>query len=57
MPPLPIETGDHDMGLRRQAPAVGRHSAEILPELGSTQDEIDALTARGVVFAATATKT
>ena len=34
MPRLPIEIGDHDLALRRQAPAIGEHTAEILAELG-----------------------
>jgi len=49
IPRLPIELGDHDFGLRRQAPAVGEHSAEILAELGLARSEIDALAARGVI--------
>ena len=34
IPRLPIEIGDHDLALRRQAPAIGEHTAEILAELG-----------------------
>ena len=43
IPRLPVEIGDHDLALRRQAPAIGEHTAEILAELGLAQTEIDAL--------------
>ena len=49
MPRLPIEIGDHDLGLRRQAPAVGEHTVEILHEAGLSGDEINDLRVRGVV--------
>jgi len=49
MPRLPIEIGDHDFGLRRQAPAVGEHTAEVLTEIGLEPSEIDALRQRGIV--------
>ena len=45
LPRLPIEMGDHDFGLRRQAPALGEHTQEILAELGLTPAEIEALDA------------
>ena len=51
LPRLPVEIGDHDFALRRQAPAIGEHSAEILAELGLAPSEIEALTKRGVVTA------
>jgi crotonobetainyl-CoA:carnitine CoA-transferase CaiB-like acyl-CoA transferase len=49
MPRLPVEIGDHDFGLSRQAPAVGEHSREILMQLGLTDVEIDALHRRNII--------
>jgi crotonobetainyl-CoA:carnitine CoA-transferase CaiB-like acyl-CoA transferase len=49
LPRLPLEMDDHDFGLRRQAPGLGEHSAEILAELGLAPSEIAALTERGIV--------
>jgi len=49
LPRLPIEMGDHDFGLQRQAPAIGEHTDEILTELGLAQSDITALTKRGIV--------
>jgi crotonobetainyl-CoA:carnitine CoA-transferase CaiB-like acyl-CoA transferase len=51
LPRLPIEMGDHDFGLQRQAPALGEHSAEILAELGVAPGEIAALARRGIITA------
>jgi crotonobetainyl-CoA:carnitine CoA-transferase CaiB-like acyl-CoA transferase len=49
MPRLPLEVGDHDFSLRRQAPSIGQHSAEVLGEAGISMDEIAALIEQGVV--------
>jgi crotonobetainyl-CoA:carnitine CoA-transferase CaiB-like acyl-CoA transferase len=49
IPRLPLEIGDHDFGLRRQAPAIGEHTAEILAELGLAPADIEALGRRHVV--------
>jgi crotonobetainyl-CoA:carnitine CoA-transferase CaiB-like acyl-CoA transferase len=49
LPRLPVEIGDHDFALRRQAPALGEHTAEILGEIGLAPAEIEALTRRGVI--------
>jgi len=49
IPRLPIEIGDHDFKLRRQAPAIGEHTAEVLAELGLAQNEIEALRKRAIV--------
>lgn len=45
LPRLPIEIGDHDLGLRSQPPDVGEHTREILAELDyddATLDELEA---------------
>jgi crotonobetainyl-CoA:carnitine CoA-transferase CaiB-like acyl-CoA transferase len=52
IPRLPIEIGTHDFALRRQAPAIGEHTAEVLAELGLTPGEIDVLRRSGVIAAA-----
>jgi crotonobetainyl-CoA:carnitine CoA-transferase CaiB-like acyl-CoA transferase len=49
LPRLPIEIGNHDFALRRQAPGLGEHTAEILAEAGLAPVEIAALTKRGIV--------
>ena len=49
IPRLPIEIGEHDFALRRQAPAIGEHTAEILAELGLAPDEIETLRERGII--------
>jgi crotonobetainyl-CoA:carnitine CoA-transferase CaiB-like acyl-CoA transferase len=49
LPRLPIEIGTHDFALRRQAPAIGEHTAELLTELGLARHDIDALATRGVI--------
>jgi len=51
IPRLPIEIGDHDFSLRRQAPAIGEHNGEILAELGIAPDEVKALIRRGIIAA------
>ncbi len=49
LPRLPIEMNGHDLGLIRQPPAVGEHTAEILSQLGLAKSEIDGLCKRGIV--------
>ena len=49
IPRLPMEIGNHDLGLRRQAPQIGEHTAEILQAAGLSKAEMDVLQARGVV--------
>jgi crotonobetainyl-CoA:carnitine CoA-transferase CaiB-like acyl-CoA transferase len=51
VPRLPVEIGSHDFTLRRQAPAIGEHTAEILAELGLAPAEISALNRRGIITA------
>jgi len=49
LPRLPVEIGRHDLKLRRQAPQIGEHTAEILAELGLASAEIDTLSERHIV--------
>src|SRR5262245_11707406 len=49
LPRLPIEIGGHDLALRRQAPAIGEHTIEILAELGFGRNQIAALATRGII--------
>jgi crotonobetainyl-CoA:carnitine CoA-transferase CaiB-like acyl-CoA transferase len=55
MPRLPIEIGDHDFGLQRQAPTVGEHTADILTELGLSKTEIADLQRRNIIAMPSAT--
>jgi crotonobetainyl-CoA:carnitine CoA-transferase CaiB-like acyl-CoA transferase len=52
VPRLPVEIGEHDFALRRQPPAIGEHTAEILTALGLAPDEIAELDRRGVIAGA-----
>ena len=49
LPRLPMEMSGHDLGLYRQPPAVGEHTAEVMREAGYSQTEIDDLAASGAV--------
>jgi crotonobetainyl-CoA:carnitine CoA-transferase CaiB-like acyl-CoA transferase len=49
MPRLPIEIGNHDFSLVRQAPTVGEHTADILMELGLSEKEIAELARREII--------
>jgi crotonobetainyl-CoA:carnitine CoA-transferase CaiB-like acyl-CoA transferase len=49
LPRLPIEMSEHDLGLRRQAPAIGEQTVEILRESGLEQADIDDLHEGGIV--------
>ena len=42
LPRVPLEIGDHALGLRRQPPALGEHNAEILAELETADARADA---------------
>ena len=56
LPRLPIEIGAHDLGLSRQPPTIGEHTAEILAELGLKPAEIEALRKSRIVAAIAADK-
>ena len=49
LPRIPIEIGDHDMGLRMQAPKPGEHTREVLEALNLSEAEIADLRARKIV--------
>ena len=49
LPGLPVELGDHDLGLRRPPPSVGEHTREVLAEAGLDEREIAELERRGVI--------
>jgi crotonobetainyl-CoA:carnitine CoA-transferase CaiB-like acyl-CoA transferase len=49
LPRLPVEIGDHDLGLRAQPPMVGEHTVEILDELGLGKSELETLARQGVI--------
>jgi crotonobetainyl-CoA:carnitine CoA-transferase CaiB-like acyl-CoA transferase len=56
LPRMPVEIGDHDFNLRRQAPQIGEHTAEILAELGVARAEIADLDNRHIVAVAAVDK-
>ncbi len=49
LPRLPLEIGDHDLGLRAQPPMVGEHTGEILDELGLGKSERETLARQGII--------
>jgi crotonobetainyl-CoA:carnitine CoA-transferase CaiB-like acyl-CoA transferase len=49
LPRLPIEIGDHPLGVTRDAPGIGEHTSEILAELGLGDSDIEALEKAGIV--------
>jgi crotonobetainyl-CoA:carnitine CoA-transferase CaiB-like acyl-CoA transferase len=51
LPALPLEIGDHNIGLRRQPPRMGEHSREVLREAGFDAAQIEAWVKGGVVIA------
>ena len=51
LPALPLEMGDHSIGLRLQPPRKGEHSREVLKEAGFDAAQIDAWVTSGMVIA------
>ena len=49
LPRLPIEIGDHDIGLRMQPPTVGQHTREILSELGYDKERMNELETNKII--------
>jgi crotonobetainyl-CoA:carnitine CoA-transferase CaiB-like acyl-CoA transferase len=49
LPRLPISVGQHDIGLKRNAPQLGADTGEILGAMGLTAAEIAAMRARGTI--------
>ena len=47
---LPIKSSGELTAIRKPAPWLGQHSAEVLRDLGYTGDDIDALFAGGVIY-------
>ena len=48
---VPVKLSATPGSIRRRAPALGEHSAEVLLERGFTQGEVDVLLAEGVILA------
>ena len=48
---VPVKLSATPGSIRRRAPALGEHSAEVLLERGFAPDEVDALLANGVILA------
>jgi len=46
LPRLPITIGDHDIGLKHDAPNLGEHTNMILRDAGVSPDEIESLRKR-----------
>ncbi|KAA2212208.1 CaiB/BaiF CoA transferase family protein [Teichococcus oryzae] len=53
LPGLPISLDGRRMGIRRQPPRSGEHSADIAREAGLSEAEIDAMVAGGTLWAST----
>jgi crotonobetainyl-CoA:carnitine CoA-transferase CaiB-like acyl-CoA transferase len=52
LPALPLEMGNHTLGIRMQAPRKGEHTREVLGEAGFSSAQIDAWVGSGIVIAA-----
>jgi len=49
IPGFPVQFGNHAAGMHTPAPELGEHTAEVLGELGLTDDQIAGLIERGIV--------
>jgi crotonobetainyl-CoA:carnitine CoA-transferase CaiB-like acyl-CoA transferase len=49
IPGIPVEIGGESMPLRRQPPRAGEHTAEILRDMGLSEDELARLDAQGAI--------
>jgi len=49
LPGIPVEMGNHALGLRHDPPVAGEHSRDVLREIGMQDSEIEALVAAGKV--------
>jgi len=49
VPALPLQFGDHRLGLRRDVPRAGEHSVAVAQELGMDRASIESLIADGVL--------
>ena len=49
LPGLPLEMGEHEFKLRRQAPQIGEHTTEILAELGLPEADTTDFKSRSIV--------
>ena len=52
LPALPLELNEKRPGVRRDPPASGQHTIEVLKEAGFSDDEVSRLIAGGVASAA-----
>jgi crotonobetainyl-CoA:carnitine CoA-transferase CaiB-like acyl-CoA transferase len=52
LPALPLEMGNHTLGIRMQAPGKGEHSREVLSDAGFNAEQIEAWIGSGIVSAA-----
>jgi len=52
LPALPLEMGNHTLGIRRQPPRKGEHTREVLAEAGFGETQINAWIDSGTVIAA-----
>ena len=52
LPALPLEMGNHTLGIRRQPPRKGEHTREVLAEAGFGETQINAWIDSGTVISA-----
>lgn len=51
MPKIPLRIGNHEFDQAADAPTVGQSGRQILLDIGYSQDDIDAMTAGGIIVA------